>query len=72
MTRYLISFEAHAMITSPREMPDVGIVAHKVAEGGLRTPAVGFGGGLESKKATSWPPTGRYRWPLTRKPSADS
>ena len=53
MTRYLISFDAHAMDHIPAEdMPDVGIAAHDVVEAAMNAGVWVFGGGLESEKAS--------------------
>jgi hypothetical protein len=53
MTRYLISFDAHAMDHIPdEEMPAVGKTAHEVVEEALNAGVWVFGGGLENQKAT--------------------
>ncbi len=53
MTRYLISFDAHAMDhIADEEMPDVGIAAHTVVEEAMNAGVWVFGGGLESEKAS--------------------
>ena len=53
MTRYLISFDAHAMDHIPDEdIPAVSRAAHKVAEEALAAGVWVFGGGLEHRKAT--------------------
>jgi hypothetical protein len=53
MTRYLISFDAHAMDHIPDEdMPDVGIAAHEVVEQAMNAGVWVFGGGLETEKAS--------------------
>jgi hypothetical protein len=53
MTRYLISFDAHAMDHIPREdMPDVGRAAHEVVEEAMNAGVWVFGGGLETEKAS--------------------
>jgi hypothetical protein len=53
MTRYLISFDAHAMDHIPDEdMPAVGRAAHEVAQEALTAGVWVFGGGLENQKAT--------------------
>jgi hypothetical protein len=53
VTRYLISFDAHAMDHIPdEEMPDVGIAAHEVVEEAMNAGVWVFGGGLETEKAS--------------------
>jgi hypothetical protein len=53
MTRYLISFDAHAMDDIPREeIPDVGKAAHAVVEEAMDAGVWVFGGGLEAEKAS--------------------
>jgi hypothetical protein len=53
MTRYLISFDAHAMDHIPREdMPAVAEAAHQVAQEAMNAGVWVFGGGLEHQKAT--------------------
>ena len=53
MTRYLISFDAHAMDHIPDEdMPDVGRAAHEVVEEAMKAGVWVFGGGLETEKAS--------------------
>jgi hypothetical protein len=53
MTRYLISFDAHAMDGIPDEdMPDVGRAAHAVVEEAVNAGVWVFGGGLETEKAS--------------------
>jgi hypothetical protein len=53
MTRYLISFDAHAMDHIPdEEMPAVAKAAHEVVEEAMNAGAWVFGGGLESQKAS--------------------
>ena len=53
MTRYLISFDAHAMDHIPAEdMPDVGTAAHEVVEEAMNAGVWVFGGGLETEKAS--------------------
>ena len=53
MTRYLISFDAHAMDHIPDEdIPAVGKAAHEVVEQALNAGVWVFGGGLENQKAT--------------------
>jgi len=53
MTRYLISFDAHAMDHIPDEdMPDVGSAAHEVVEDAMNAGVWVFGGGLESQRAS--------------------
>src|SRR3954453_5842530 len=53
MTRYLISFDAHAMDHIPDEdMPAVGNAAHEVVQEAQSAGVWVFGGGLENQKAT--------------------
>jgi hypothetical protein len=53
MTRYLISFDAHAMDHIPNEdMPDVGRAAHEVVEEAVNAGVFVFGGGLATAKAS--------------------
>jgi hypothetical protein len=53
MTRYLISFDAHAMDHIPaEEMPAVGRAAHEVVEEAMTAGVWVFGGGLETQKAS--------------------
>ncbi len=53
MTRYLISFDAHAMDHIPGEdMPAVARAAHEVVEEAQNAGVWVFGGGLESQKAS--------------------
>ena len=53
MTRYLISFDAHAMDHIPaEEMPAVGEAAHEVVREAMDAGVWVFGGGLEDEKAS--------------------
>jgi hypothetical protein len=53
MTRYLISFDTHAMDHIPHEdMPAVAEAAHEVAREAMNAGVWVFGGGLENEKAT--------------------
>jgi hypothetical protein len=53
MTRYLISFDAHAMDHIPDEdMPAVAAAAHEVVKEAMNAGVWVFGGGLESRKAS--------------------
>jgi hypothetical protein len=53
MTRYLISFDAHAMDhIADEDMPDVGRAAHEVVEEAMNAGVWVFGGGLETEKAS--------------------
>jgi hypothetical protein len=53
MTRYLISFDAHAMDHIPGEdMPAVDEAAHVVVQEAMDAGVWVFGGGLKSQKAT--------------------
>src|SRR5919204_4639742 len=53
MTRYLISFDAHAMDHIPDEdMPAVGRATHEVVQEAMNSGVWVFGGGLENQKAS--------------------
>ena len=53
MTRYLISFDAHAMDHIPAEdMPAVGEAAQEVVQAAMNAGVWVFGGGLEDQKAS--------------------
>ena len=53
MTRYLISFAAHAMDHIPvDDMPSVDRAAHEVVEEAMTAGVWVFGGGLEQQKAS--------------------
>jgi hypothetical protein len=53
MTRYLISFDAHAMDHIPEEdMPAVANASHAVVQEAMNAGVWVFGGGLEHQKAT--------------------
>jgi hypothetical protein len=53
MTRYLISFDAHAMDHIPDEdMPAVAKAAHEVVDEAMTAGVWVFGGGLETDKAS--------------------
>jgi hypothetical protein len=53
MTRYMISFDAHAMEHIPaEEMAAVGEAAHEVAEEAMTAGVWVFGGGLEHEQAS--------------------
>ena len=53
MTRYLISFDAHAMDHIPDEdMPAVGRAAHEVVKEAMNAGVWVFGGGLETERAS--------------------
>ena len=53
MTRYLISFDAHAMDHIPaEEMAAVGRAAHEVAEDAMNAGVWVFGGGLAHQQAS--------------------
>jgi hypothetical protein len=53
MTRYLISFDAHAMDHIPdEEMPAVAKASHEVVQEALNAGVWVFGGGLENQKAS--------------------
>ena len=52
LTRYLISFDSHAMDHIPdAEMPAVAKAAHEVVEEAMNAGVWVFGGGLENQKA---------------------
>jgi hypothetical protein len=53
MTRYLISFDAHAVDHIPDEdMPAVGKAAHEVVREAVNAGVWVFGGGMEDQKAS--------------------
>jgi hypothetical protein len=53
MTRYLISFDAHAMDhIADGDMPAVGMAAHEVVKEAMNAGVWVFGGGLETQKAS--------------------
>jgi hypothetical protein len=53
MTRYLISFDAHAMDHIPEaDMPAVAKAAHEVVDEAMNAGVWVFGGGLETDKAS--------------------
>ncbi len=53
MTRYLISFDAHAMDHIPDEdMPAVAKAAHEVVQEAMDAGVWVFGGGLENREAS--------------------
>ena len=53
MTRYLISFDAHAMDhIADEDMPAVSKAAHELVEEAMNAGVWVFGGGLESQKAS--------------------
>ena len=53
MTRYLISFDAHAMDHIPAEdIPAVAEAAHEVVEEAMNAGVWVFGGGLENQRAS--------------------
>jgi hypothetical protein len=53
MTRYLISFDAHAMDhIAAEDMPDVGKAAHEVVQEAMDAGVWVFGGGLEDRNAS--------------------
>jgi hypothetical protein len=53
VTRYLISFDAHAMDHIPAaEMPAVATAAHALVEQAMNAGVWVFGGGLETQKAS--------------------
>jgi len=59
MTRYLISFDAHAMDHIPnKDMPAVGRAAHEVVEEAMNAGVWVFGGGLEHQRASIVAPDG--------------
>ncbi len=53
MTRYLISFDVHAMDHIPdADMPAVAKAAHEMVDEAMNAGVWVFGGGLENEKAT--------------------
>jgi hypothetical protein len=53
MTRYLISFDAHAMDhIAAEDMPEVARAAHEVVQEAMDAGVWVFGGGLEHRKAS--------------------
>jgi hypothetical protein len=59
MTRYLISFDAHAMDHIPdEEMPAVARAAHEFVSEAMHAGVWVFGGGLENQKASVVAPDG--------------
>jgi hypothetical protein len=53
MTRYLISFDAHAMDHIPREdIPAVSKAAHEVVQEAMDAGVWVFGGGIEDQRAS--------------------
>ena len=53
MTRYLISFDAHAMDhIAAEDMPGVAEAAHEVVEEAINAGVWVFGGGLENQRAS--------------------
>ena len=52
MTRYMISFDAHAMDDIPEaEIPDVARAAHEVVQKAMDAGVWVFGGGIEQQRA---------------------
>jgi hypothetical protein len=73
MPGYLISFDAHAMDHIPDEdMPAVTNASLAVVQEAINAGVWVFGGGLETRRRASWPPTERSPTARTRRPSADS
>ena len=59
MTRYLISFDAHAMDhISDEDMPAVGTAAHELADEAMNAGVWVFGGGVKTAKASVVAPDG--------------
>jgi hypothetical protein len=53
MTRYLISFDAHAMDhVADEDMPDVSRAAHAVVQEAMDAGVWVFGGGIENRQAS--------------------
>jgi hypothetical protein len=53
VTRYLISFDAHAMDHIPDEdMPEVGRASHAVVQEAINAGVWVFGGGMEEQRAS--------------------
>ena len=60
MTRYLISFDAHAMDHIPDDdMPAVAKASHEVVEEALNAGGWFSAAGWKTRKRASWPPMGR-------------
>jgi hypothetical protein len=73
MTRYLISFDAHAMDHIPdEEMPAVAKAAHEVVQEALNAGMWVSAADWKTRKRASWPPTGRSPTARIRRPSAGS
>jgi hypothetical protein len=67
MTRYLISFDAHAMDHIPDEdMPAVARASHEVVQEALNAGVWVFGGGLENQKASRGHRRDGHRRPVPR------
>ena len=68
MTRYLISFDAHAMDHIPdEEMPAVAKAAHEVVEEAMNAGVWVSAADWNTRKRALWPPTGRPRKARTRR-----
>ena len=73
MTRYLISFDAHAMDHIPaEEIPAVARAAHEVVQEAMDAGVWVFGGGLEGQRASVVGTDGSVTEGPTRRPSAGS
>ena len=73
MTRYLISFDAHAMDHIPDEdMPAVAKAAHEVVDEAMNAGVWVFGGGLENQKVSIVATDGTVTDGPYRGPSASS
>ena len=73
MTRYLISFDAHAMDHIPDEdMSAVANASLAVVQEAINAGVWVFGGGLENQEASVVAPAERSPTARTRRPSADS
>ena len=73
MTRYLISFDAHAMDHIPDEdMPAVAEASHAVVDEAMDAGVWVFGGGLENQKASIVATDGTVTDGPYPRPSADS
>jgi hypothetical protein len=70
MTRYLISFDAHAMDHIPgEEVPAVGKAAHAVVQEAVDAGVWVFGGGLGNQRASIVATDGTVTGGPTRRPS---
>ena len=71
MTRYLISFDAHAMDHIPDEdMPAVAKASHEVVQEAVNAGVWVFGGGLENQKGSVGYGTSTSQRPVTERDTA--